>query len=244
VNNQQCLFRLKRYLRDDIDITYVHFQLVALGFATGIADVVSYKDFSVFASNQTGNTVVLAVRILGVSMVVFSSIVASLFGFLVASFISGQLSHRIGNHRRWWVTLNNLFQTVLIFVVVGLISTRVILTKDNNAYILILLLAVSYGCQVTMAKQLSCPEIPTAMLTSPFIDFLIDPSLFKRHNLPRNRRLFYIIFFIIGIIVGSIAYIKVSSEFTLGIAGVVKCLVTLAFFFNPKVHHSPLPPTE
>ncbi len=209
--------------------------MIALGFATGIADVMSYKYFAVFASNQTGNTVIFAVSVSGAQSAVFSSIAASLFGFLVAGFISGQLGHLIGNHRRWWLVSNNFFQTILVFIVVALISKGVILTKDSNAYILILLLAISYGCQVAMARQLLCPEIPTAMLTSPFIDLLTDPKLFKLHNLSRNRRLFYVIFFIAGAIVGSFSYTRVSSEFTLGIAGVVKSLVALSFFFNPKI---------
>jgi len=209
--------------------------LIALGFATGIADVMSYKDFAVFASNQTGNTILFAVRVSGVPFALFSSIAASLFGFLVAGFISGQLGHFIGDHRRWWLVLDNFFQTILIFIVVALISKGVILTQGSNAWILILLLASSYGCQVAMARQLLCPEIPTAMLTSPFIDLLTDRKLFKLHNVPRNRRLFYLIFFIAGVVVGSFSYTRVSSEFTLGIAGVVKFLVALSFFFNPKI---------
>jgi uncharacterized membrane protein YoaK (UPF0700 family) len=195
---------------------------------------VSYNDFSVFASNQTGNTVVFALFITGVSLARFSSICASLFGFLLAGFISGQLGHLIGEHRRWWLILNSFFQTALIFIVVILLYKRVILTTNNNAYILILLLGISYGCQVAMAKLLSCPEIPTAMLTSPFIDLLVDPKLFKRHNLSRNRRLFYLILFIAGVIAGSFSYARVNSQFTLVIAGIVKSLVTLSFFFISK----------
>jgi uncharacterized membrane protein YoaK (UPF0700 family) len=234
VSQQSRFSRVLSFFREDVDIRHIDFQLVALGFATGIADVMSYKDFSVFTLNQTGNTVVFALLITGVPLTHFSSICASLFGFLVAGFISGQLSHRIGDHRRWWLILNSFFQTALIFIVVALLSTHVILTTGNNAYILVLLLAISYGCQVAMARLQSCPEIPTAMVTSPFIDLLIDSKLFKRHNSSRNRRLFYLIFFIAGVIVGSFSYTRINSQFILVIAGTVKSLVALSFFFIPK----------
>lgn len=32
-----------------------------LSFATGIQDAIAYPDFSCFASNQTGNTIILAI---------------------------------------------------------------------------------------------------------------------------------------------------------------------------------------
>jgi uncharacterized membrane protein YoaK (UPF0700 family) len=213
--------------------------LVALGFATGVTDAMSYKTFTAFASNQTGNTVLLALIITGTLSGRFSSTCASFLGFVLAGFISGQLSHLIGNHRRWWIVFNSFFQTALIFIVVILLYKRVILATDNDAYILVLLLAIACGCQVAMARLLSCPEIPTAMVTSPFIDLLIDPKLLQRHNLPRNRRFFYLMFFLAGVIVGSFSYTRVNSEFTLIIAGIVKGLVTLSFFFNPKARPPP-----
>ncbi len=198
-----------------------------------------YKSFSVFAANQTGNTVLLALIITGTSSSRFSSAFASLLGFLLAGFISGQLSHLIGNHRRWWLVFNNFFQTALIFIAAILLYKRVILTTDNNAYILVLLLGISYGCQVAIARFLSCPEIPTAVLTTAFIDLLSDQKLLKPDNLSRNRRFFYLIFFAAGAIVGSFSYTRVNSELTLIIAGIVKGLVTLSFFFNPKTRSRP-----
>ncbi|CAF1141966.1 unnamed protein product [Adineta steineri] len=231
-----CLSRIIAFFRDDIDTKHVDLQLMAFGFGTGVVDVMSYKDFGVFVSNQTGNTVFFGARIAGQSSAVYSLICASLFGFLISGFISGQIGHRIGNKRRWWLICNTCFQTILIFVVIVLMSKKTILPKDSNAYVLALLLSISYGCQMAMAKHLSCPEIPTAVLTSPFMDLLTDPKLFKRHNIPRNRRFFYILLFLVGIIVGSFSYKEMSSEFTLGIAGVVKALVAISFFFNPKTN--------
>lgn len=231
---QSRLARAIGFLREDIDTDHVDLQLIALGFGTGVADVMSYKEFHVFTSNQTGNIVLFAVRVSGVATNAFSSVCASLFGFLVAGFISGQLSHQIGDHRRWWLMFNTLVQSILIFVVVALTSADAIRPGGDRAYVLILLLAISYGCQMAMARHLSCPEIPTAVLTSPFIDLLTDAKLFKQDNVPRNRRVAYLLVFIGGIVIGSFAYTKVSSEFTLAIAGVVKALVMASFLLNPK----------
>lgn len=214
--------------------------MAVLGFATAVVDVVTYADFRVFAANQTGNVVYLGVRVSGVSVASISSICASFFGFLVAGFISGQLGHIIGVHRRWWLILNSLFQTALIFIILALLATGTILPDDDNEFVLILLQGTCFGCQIAMAKHLSCPEIPTLVVTSPFIDLVSDRKLFKRDNLSRNRRLLYLFLFVLGLIIGGFTYMKVSRELSLAIAGGVKCVVTVSFFFNPKHQSQPV----
>lgn len=56
------------------------------------------------------------------------------------------------------------------------------------------------------ARTSSNPEIPSAMLTSPYIDFMIDPHLFKgvsgSDSRPRNVRLLYLSSLISGAFVG------------------------------------------
>ena len=44
-----------------------------------------------------------------------------------------------------------------------------------------------------MARTVDVPEIITAMVTSAYIDMLVDPELFKLQNRPEDRRYFFAI---------------------------------------------------
>ncbi|CAF1424749.1 unnamed protein product [Adineta ricciae] len=89
---------------------------------------------------------------------------------------------------------------------------------------------------MTIAKNVEVPEITTAVLTSTYIELLIDPKLFQWKNKARNRRLAYIIVFIVGIISGSYMHAKLGTANTLTLAACVKAIVTISFFFNSKAH--------
>ena len=238
-NHKSYLSGITSFLCEDIDISQSHFQLIALGFATGMVEVVSYKDFSVYTSMQTGNLVIFSLFIMGASSVSISSLCASVFGFLVSACISGHLTHLVGHHRRWWLMLSCFFQTFLVFLVVIFLYEGIILTTDEDAYVLVLLLAISFGIQVSMTRVLSCPEIPTIVLTLTFVDCLMDRNIFKRQNLARNRRIFYLIFFIGGMVIGSVAFIRVNRQLPLIMLGIVKSLTTLSFLFVRKARPRP-----
>ncbi len=54
--------RLKKYLLQDVaDDLSLEIQLMGLALAAGINDATTFPDYHVFASNQTGNTALLAV---------------------------------------------------------------------------------------------------------------------------------------------------------------------------------------
>jgi len=54
--------KLRRYLNDNIGTDlYLELELLLLAFGIGIQDATTFPDYACFASNQTGNTVFLAV---------------------------------------------------------------------------------------------------------------------------------------------------------------------------------------
>ena len=63
------------------------------------------------------------------------------------------------------------------------------------------------GAQVAMARQSGSQELPTAPMTSSYVDLMADKYIFVgfRHPKagPRNRRLAYILAMIIGGFIGS-----------------------------------------
>ena len=55
--------KLKRYLNETIgDDIYLEIELLFLAFGIGIQDATTFPDYLCFASNQTGNTVFLAIE--------------------------------------------------------------------------------------------------------------------------------------------------------------------------------------
>jgi uncharacterized membrane protein YoaK (UPF0700 family) len=103
--------------------------------------------------------------------------------------------------------------------------------RSPTGYAIIVLLALAFGGQVALARTVDVPEITTAMVTSAYIDVLVDPRLFSWRNRARNRRLGLLCSLIIGSFVGAWAYRR-AVWFAYLLSGVGKAGVTLAFCFN------------
>lgn len=213
----------------------LEFELIVLALAAGINDATTYPDYLVFASNQTGNTALLAVGALGLadaSKLDLHNIGVSLSLFMLGGTMSGQIGHRIGRTRRIWLLTTNLFQAVLVLVSAALRKWVATDTAAPSRLIVIGVLAFASGAQVAMARTVDVPEITTAMVTSAYIDFLVDPKLLARHNRPRNRRLLFVLALLLGTFVGAAAYREVGPSFGLLLAGLSKIVVCALLFFN------------
>lgn len=163
---------LNLYLNDPLPSKILVFHLLATGFTTGILDATTYVDYGTFTSNQTGNTVLIGIRLLGLSDTKLIDPGTSLASFFLSAVIFGQLAIYLDptqGRTRWWVLSTSMFQAILNLIVPILAYAGVINITQKWAWLTILLLASSAGAQVTMAKQFQVPEIPTAMLTSPMV---------------------------------------------------------------------------
>lgn len=83
-----------------------------------------------------------------------------------------------------------------------------------------------------MARTVGVPEITTAMVTSAYIDLLVDPDLFHVHNRPRSRRFFFVCSLILGSFIGATAYKLVGPAFALLLVAACKTTICVAFLFN------------
>lgn len=72
------------------------------------------------------------------------------------------------------------------------------------------------------------------MVTSAYIDFIIDPDIFKIHNRSRNRRLFFVGSLVLGSFTEAIGYKLVSPAPTLYLLAAGKALVCIVLLFNPE----------
>ncbi|KAF4635043.1 hypothetical protein G7Y89_g3056 [Cudoniella acicularis] len=183
-------------IRDDL---FLEMQLLLLAFCTGIQDACTYPDYLCFASNQTGNTLLLAIGISGLasSALEFTNIGISLALFVTGSWIAGQIGNAVGPRRRAWLLVSSLVQTMMVWAASPFSMPRRI------------------RAPVAMARSLKITEITTAMATAAYVDLLIDPRLYARGNRSRNRRIAFLIMLAGGSFAGAFANKNVSSAFAL-----------------------------
>ncbi|KAF2752091.1 DUF1275 domain protein [Sporormia fimetaria CBS 119925] len=228
---------LSENIRDD---ALLETELLFLAFATGIQDAATYPDYLAFASNQTGNTIILAVSAAGLDMgdAMLPSVanpLMSLGMFLAGALVLGQLGNYFGCRKRSWLLLTNFLQTAMAFAATAIQYRYPIYVTGSTALIVLALLAFSSGGQVAMARSLKINEITTAMATSAYVDLFVDPQLLRWKNRPRNRRALFLVALFVGSFVGAFAYKKVNSPFVLLLSAVGKFVVMCAFLFNGKM---------
>lgn len=187
--------------------------LVVQALSTGILDATTYADFSTFASNQTGNTILLTVSVIGTIRVLLLLTGVSLAAFLGGAFVFGHIGHFVGVKRRAWCLFNTAYQCVSLAIAAVLLSpigprsTRI---GGQHEWAPLFLFAQMSGAQVVMARQSGSQELPTAPMTSSFVDLVADKHLFvgPYHPKagPRNRRFAYVLTMVIGGFIGSVLH--------------------------------------
>jgi uncharacterized membrane protein YoaK (UPF0700 family) len=226
----------KQYWLDNLRVnTFVEVQLLLLTFAIGIQDAISYPDFRCFASNQTGNTVVLAVALAGQAGTLFdaANTEVSLGSFLAGAMFAGHLGNFVGKRRRAWQVAIALAQT---FMVGGSAWIQYVHgTRQSGAWAraALALLALASGSQVAAARAFKIPEITTAMATAAWVDLLIDEDLFARRNRPRNRRALFLATLVAGSFAGAYARKAIGSPDAIMISAAVKVVVVVAMLISP-----------
>lgn len=163
----------------------------------------------------------------------------SLGTFLLSLLFFGQLGNRLGRRNRPWLLATNLTQASLILITAICKTTHAISNSNPTRLAEIVLLTISAAMQITMAKGLSVPEVPTAMLTSPFADLLCDKQLWERKRVySRDLRFIYIVSLISGGCVGAFITARSHPASPVFLAFAIKLLVGLSFFFNPSQQSS------
>lgn len=223
--------------RDVADDAVIECQLLILALAAGINDATTFSDYHVFVSNQTGNTALLAVGALGISKgtVDLPNVAFSLSLFIAGGLIFGQIGDHLGRRCKGWLIATNALQTAIMFAGVALRKWLPESHEGLHAWAVIALLAFASGGQVAMARTVDVPQIPTAMVTSAYIDFLTDPGIFMLHNRPRNRRLLLVVCLILGSFIGASSYALVEPALALLLATICKTVVCFSFLFSRAV---------
>ncbi|KAK5218860.1 hypothetical protein LTR96_011151 [Exophiala xenobiotica] len=227
--------RLKHYLSVDLRVDWlIEIQLLLLTFGTGVQDAISFPDFHCFASNQTGNTVILAVGLAGLGGDLFdiANVGISLALFIGGAIMTGQIANIVGARRRAWLIFSHLLQTVMAFGAAAIAASHDVQESGPWAQSAIALLAFSSGAQVASMRPLRVQEITTAMATAAWVDLVVDPKLFAIHNHSRDRRALFLAALVAGSFAGAYAHFPIGSSNTLILSAVSKLLVTVTLLFN------------
>ncbi|PSR97507.1 hypothetical protein BD289DRAFT_362290 [Coniella lustricola] len=238
-SDDSFLLRGKEHLLQHVRPSlFAEIELLILTFCTGLQDAVSFPDYHCFASNQTGNTVFLAVALVvpqlnGIAFLTANAAV-SLGFFLIGGYVTGQLSHLVGPRLRIWLILCNLFQTLLVFAAAAIQRHYGVQPTGTPGLLVVSLLAFASGSQVVQSRSLRMTEISTAMATAAWVDLLIDPHLMTvRHkNRPRDRRIAFLIALFAGSLVGAGIYKITSANIAIFVSGSGKAVVTSLYLFN------------
>lgn len=229
--------KLTRYLLQNVTVDiFLEIELLSLALATGIMDATTFPDYRVFASNQTGNTALLAVGALRVGNVVeLKNVAVSLGCFVSGGIFFGQIGFAVGRRRRAWLLASNFCQTILVFAAM---ANRKFVSSSGTgpgALGIISLLAFASGGQVALARTIDVPEITTAMVTSAYIDLVVGIHPLTLNHRPRNRRIFFVLNLILGSFIGAAVYRHVGPSFAFLLAAIIKLAVSAAFFLNQPV---------
>lgn len=236
--------RIQQHLTSDIRVNILaETELLILTFCTGIQDVATFADYHCFASNQTGNTVMLAMATIlpevTTELFVTKNIGVALGFFLAAGWMTGQLGHLIGPRSRLWIVFCNLIQTLLVFIAAAIQYAYGVDLQSERTIIVIGLLAFAAGSQVVLSRALAITEISTAMATAAWVDLLVDPRLFSANNRPRNRRASFLAAIVAGAFFGAGIYRSLGSATAVLFSGIGKIVVTLMFLFNKAEKNQP-----
>ena len=222
-------------IRDDLTL---EIELLALSFSIGLQDATTYPKHLCFASNQTGNTIFLAVGASGIApskLFSFANVGFALTLFLLGGFVMGQIGNMVGPRRRIWLLVSNVIQTMMVSGAAVLSYVFPDSGYGPLAWLVISLLAFAAGGQVAMARGVKITEISTAMASSAYVDVLVDPKLWDRHNRSRNRRIAFLIMLTAGGFAGAYSYKYTNSAFALLLSAIIKVAVTVALGFNKRM---------
>ena len=223
------------FLQDVSKDGCLELELFLLAFCTGIIDAVTFSNYRVFCSKQTGNTIMIALGALGVSGTEHNAeyVILSLGSFVCSALVFGWAGNLLGPKRRLWLLLSNSVSTVFILAASVLLLFRDGGSTGLPAMGVIVFLASACGGQLQLALSIQMPELNTTMITAAVVNLVSDPKLLSLENSVRNRRVLYWASLLSGAFVGALAVKVYGPMLAISLAAIVKIFVGLLFMSNP-----------
>ncbi|KAL2069262.1 hypothetical protein VTL71DRAFT_15600 [Oculimacula yallundae] len=247
--NKQTKSNWRSYLSSEIAIAHADIPIIACCLVSGLCDSSAYNAWSCFVSMQTGNTIFLA---LGASDQPRSKpygwlkSLISIISFLLGCFVFAT-TRFIKPKARGTLAASFMVQSLFIILAAMLVQVGVVpqpdgVVTDSGSKVNLLellplgFLAFQSGGQIVTSRILGFNEVPTTVLTSVYCDIASDPKILARDNVKRNRRVFAVIFILVGGIAGGwISRSRAGMSTSLWIAAGIKMVIALFWsFWRPK----------
>ena len=180
--------------------------LVALTFAAGVVDAVSYLGLGqIFTANMTGNVVFLGLAIGGGRLPTALHSVGALIGFSLGALIAGRLLGRTRTAETWprrvtWVLFGDLGCLAgfgAVWVAVGGAPGSGVL------YVLIALSSLGMGMQNAAGRHLAVPGLTTTVITTALSGFMVDLPALGISGSTQRRTGWAIVAILSGAVVGA-----------------------------------------
>jgi uncharacterized membrane protein YoaK (UPF0700 family) len=155
--------------------------LVALTFAAGVVDAVSYLGLGqIFTANMTGNVVFLALAVGEGNLVTALHSVGALVGFSVGALIAGQILGRPRGPAIWPPQVTRVLWGELACVAAFAVAWVAVGGAPGPGWIygVIGLSSLGMGMQNASARHLAVPGLTTTVITTALAGFMVDlPAL-------------------------------------------------------------------
>jgi uncharacterized membrane protein YoaK (UPF0700 family) len=149
--------------------------LIALTVCSGVVDAVSILALGrVFVATMTGNVIFLGFALAGEETLSIAASLAALGSFLLGVVTGGRLAARLGEHRGRHL---GVAAAVAVVPMVGALALSAVESPADARYGLIGLLAYAMGIQVSTARRLAVPDVPTIALTMALTGLVADSRL-------------------------------------------------------------------
>lgn len=203
--------------------------LLALTFATGLIDAVSYLGLGrVFTANMTGNVVLLGFGLARSSGLPVLAPLLSLGCFVLGSGAGGVLVRRFNDqHPRLLSTALGLEVLGLVLAVVLAVVAE-IRPGNGAAYVLIALLASAMGLRNAVVRRIAVPDLTTTVLTMTLTGLAADSRLAGGNGEGSVRRLTAVMSMLLGALTGALL-LKASPALPLGLAGALALLTGVSY---------------
>lgn len=208
--------------------------LLAMTFATGIVDAVSYLGIgSVFTANMTGNAVLLGFGLAGTYDFSVSRSLLALMLFALGSATAGRFA-RTWHHTPfiWFRRITGLEVALVAATALLLIDlpTGVVTPDEPRRYLAIAVLSFAMGLRNATVRRLGFTDVPTTVLTSTITDVSSDSRLGGGERRRERVRLAAISLMILGAFVGAILVREVGA--------IAALMAALAVLLGTAAHQS------
>jgi uncharacterized membrane protein YoaK (UPF0700 family) len=216
--------------------------LLALTFAAGVVDAVSYLGLGkIFTANMTGNLVFLALAVGQRNLLTALYSVGALIGFCCGALAAGRVLGYVRQPGAWPRRVTFVIAAELACMTafaVGWVSLGGIPT-GSWLYVLIGLSSFGMGMQNAAARYLAVPGLTTTVFTMALTGFMVDLSALRLRGPTQRRAVLAVVALFCGAAIGAALLMvdrvtpPVLTIITL-LGVVVTASVTFGFRSNPS----------